>query len=247
MYKSILENDSDLSKKIESQWDKLANIRNNQQRYLHDETYENYLKPTILDLLKKSDLSHVLDLGCGNGYLTEFIAKQAKRVTGIDISHENIKIAKKNNQLGNLTYFKIDAFDYLINNKNKFSTIVASMFLQDCANFKDISYLVYDNLNKSGKFILTITHPCYWPRYWGYENEDWFSYGKELIIEGNFKISSIPEPLSETIHFHRPLEMYLDVFKNAGFILDDLIEIQPNHTNTNFKYPRFLAIQYIKS
>ena len=41
MYKSILENNSDLSKKIESQWDKLANIRNNQQRYLHDETYEN--------------------------------------------------------------------------------------------------------------------------------------------------------------------------------------------------------------
>lgn len=95
MYKSILENDSSLSKKIESQWDKLANIRNTQQRDLHDETYENYLKPTILDLLKKSDLSHVLDLGCGNGYLTEFIAKQAKRVTGIDISHENIKIAKK--------------------------------------------------------------------------------------------------------------------------------------------------------
>ena len=147
----------------------MANIRNNQQRYLHDETYENYLKPTILDLLKKSDLSHVLDLGLWQGYLTEFIAKQAKRVTGIDISHENIKIAKKNNQLGNLSYLKIDAFDYLINNKNKFSTIVASMFLQDCANFKDISYLVYDNLNESGKFILTITHPCYWPRYWGYE------------------------------------------------------------------------------
>ena len=41
--------------------------------------------------------------------------------------------------------------------------------------------------------------------------------------------------------------VYLDVFKNAGFVLDDLIEIQPNNTNTNFKYPRFLAIQYIKS
>lgn len=245
MYKHILEDNFNLNIKIENQWDKLARIRNAQQRSLQDKTYENYLKPIILDLLDKSNLSNVLDLGCGNGYLTESIALQAKFITGIDISSENIKIAQENKKLSNLKYIKMDVFDYLLNTHVTYSSVIASMFLQDCSNLKEISHLIYDCLGNSGNFILSITHPCYWPRYWGYESEKWFSYQKELIIEGNFKISSNPEPLSETIHFHRPLEMYLDIFKNSGFILDKFIEISPNHTN--FKYPRFLAMRYIKS
>jgi len=41
----------------------------------------------------------VLDIGCGNGALTFDIAKKAKKVVGIDLNKENIKIVKKDIRL----------------------------------------------------------------------------------------------------------------------------------------------------
>lgn len=49
---------------------------------------------SISDRLKKAGARNVLDLGCGSGWLSIFLARHGFFVTGIDIAHHAIELAK---------------------------------------------------------------------------------------------------------------------------------------------------------
>lgn len=51
--------------------------------------------PKIVKLFEKRGVKRVLDLGCGSGRHTVYLAKKGFEVYGIDIAPEGIKIAKK--------------------------------------------------------------------------------------------------------------------------------------------------------
>jgi len=78
-------------------------------------------------------------------------------------------------------------------------------------------------LQIGGVFVATLAHPWFWPRYWGYEKEAWFSYSREIFIEAPFEISHHRTQFTTT-HIHRPLEYYLAAFASFGFSLDALVE-----------------------
>ena len=48
----------------------------------------------IINSLKDAEVSHVIDVGCGNGFLSLEMAREGVAVTGLDISPESIKIAQ---------------------------------------------------------------------------------------------------------------------------------------------------------
>lgn len=56
-----------------------------------------YLLEPMLNLLDKSKNKLILDLGCGNGFLANYLIKQGYNVYGTDASAEGIAIAKKEN------------------------------------------------------------------------------------------------------------------------------------------------------
>lgn len=53
---------------------------------------------------------NVLDIGCGAGFLTNALAKNGHRVTGIDISEESLNTAKSYDTIQKVTYLKEDAY-----------------------------------------------------------------------------------------------------------------------------------------
>jgi 2-polyprenyl-3-methyl-5-hydroxy-6-metoxy-1,4-benzoquinol methylase len=54
-----------------------------------------YLKGPLLSLLDKTRNSCILDLGCGNGYLVNYLISQGFNAYGTDASEEGIIIAQK--------------------------------------------------------------------------------------------------------------------------------------------------------
>lgn len=46
----------------------------------------------------------VLDIGCGNGFLTYDVAKKARSVTAIDLNKDNIEFAQRNFNKDNIKY-----------------------------------------------------------------------------------------------------------------------------------------------
>jgi len=57
--------------------------------------HEIALKP-VSDYLRQAGATRVLDLGCGNGYLTNQLSLQGFMMTGMDVSESGINIAAKN-------------------------------------------------------------------------------------------------------------------------------------------------------
>jgi 2-polyprenyl-3-methyl-5-hydroxy-6-metoxy-1,4-benzoquinol methylase len=58
-------------------------------------TCHQYLYPDLLKLLKKDTNQVVLDIGCGNGFLSKELLKDGFNTYGTDASELGIKIAKK--------------------------------------------------------------------------------------------------------------------------------------------------------
>ena len=112
------------------------------------------------------------------------------------------------------------------------------MVLMDVVNINECIKAISNLLTKGGNFIFSITHPYFWPKYWKYENESWYNYSQELIIESEFKITNQTTSY-KTTHIHRPLSMYTKLLKRFNFEIDSILEI-PNDEKSN--YPRFLII-----
>jgi len=70
----------------------------------------------------------VLDIGCGNGFLTLDLAEKAKSITGIEINKNNIELARKEFNRDNIKYICGDACQYDFG--ERFDVIVLSNLLE---------------------------------------------------------------------------------------------------------------------
>lgn len=221
------------NKQIVEMWNTIADIRYSQIKNGEDDSFSNVLLPNMLSFLDKTYAS-ILDLGCGNGLFTRELISYSPKITGIDFSEQNIKLAKQLNT--NISFILSNAENY--QSSQKFSCVISNMFLMDARNLKSIISNTTNLLEKNGDFIFSITHPCYWPIYWNYYKENWFDYNKEIIIQNNFRIGQqILE--QKTIHFHRPLEMYIQLINENKLELIKMKELKGKY----FSLPRFLLIK----
>ena len=115
------------------------------------------------------------------------------------------------------------------------------MVIMDTGNLSTFLSALY-KIGRKSRIVLTLTHPAFWPKYWGYENDEKFDYLGEQWIESNFKTSA--QTYSEvTTHIHRPIEMYMNGLAEAGFTDITLDELRGPEPVEAFPYPRFLAIK----
>ena len=121
--------------------------RNNQEAMLFIDALLDYLKP------KKQ--AEILDLACGSGRHSIYIASKGYNVTGTDLSGESIEKALKHKQ-SNLSFFvhdmrnefRINYFDYTFNFFTSFG-----YFESDHDNFRALEN-VCKGLKKNGTFVI---------------------------------------------------------------------------------------------
>lgn len=91
---------------------------------------ENALRnPWIQDVIT-THFSHpakILDVGCGGGYLTNFLATKGHFVSGIDLSTQSLEIAKKEDQTKSVEYKRASA--YALPYKDNVFDVVSAMDL----------------------------------------------------------------------------------------------------------------------
>ena len=75
------------------------NIADNYGWVTSDETAaHNYLKPTLLEVLRGLKPNRILDLGCGNGALTNAIYEQGFEIMGCDADKQGIELANESSK-----------------------------------------------------------------------------------------------------------------------------------------------------
>lgn len=128
--------------------------------------------PEIVKIFKKHNIKKVLDLGCGSGRHTVYLARKNFRVYGIDIAEEGIKIAKEwlkreklqaNLKVGSI-YKKLPYKD------NFFDAIISSNTIHH-AKIKDIRKAVKEIervLRPNGLIFITVRKrkfKKFWPKF----------------------------------------------------------------------------------
>lgn len=81
-----------------------------------------------------SPSEHILDIGCGNGFLSYDMATNVEgvKVTGVELNEANIKFARKHYQHPNLEFIHGDALQDLL--QKRFDVVVLSNVLEHIEN-----------------------------------------------------------------------------------------------------------------
>lgn len=235
------------------EWDKLAEERHRQITSGEDLSFEHVVVPTTLALLSDSDTAVVIDIGSGTGEFTARLAELAAQVIGLEPSPASMDIARtvcRDRRNVRFIQAPVEEAASLLGRESA-TAAVAVMTLMTTPDLQAFARSLATLLKTGGKFVATLTHPAFWPRYWGYEREPWFDYEKQIFIEAPFVISKHRTDVVTT-HVHRPLEKYIDVFSAAGFRLDAALEPMPPSEiralyPSPWQFPRFLGLRWVKA
>lgn len=216
------------------EWDVLASYRDAQLRAGRDISFSKVIAPALVRLCDDCDARRVLDAGCGTGVLTERLARFAGNIMGIDSSAESIAIARSHSAL---RYEVASIEDYASRHARRFTLIVANMVLMNTPHLRATVRSLAALLGRRGALVFSITHPWFWPEYWGYASASWFSYSRTMAIERPFRISLDEQKAPRSTHIHRPLESYVSELTRAGLTIETLREPRPT-PDVERQYPK---------
>ena len=134
------------------------------------------------------------------------------------------------------------SLEYLLS----FDVVVANMVLMDVLSLDSFLEGCKRAVVNGGALVFSITHPCFWPKYYGDASADWYRYESEIIIEGPFRISADRVGSLPSTHIHRPLSAYFSAFARAGFVLRAFAEPTPPADvdasyRDQWKFPRYIV------
>ncbi len=142
----------------------------------HSNDFHNLLvRPAMDRLLAVEAGDEVLDIACGNGNFSRYLAGLGARVTAIDGSAGMIEKARnrseghgtgasENETAGEIDYRVIDVTDTKELEglgTNSFDAAVSNMAVMDMAEVGPMFTAVHGLLKPAGVFVFSLTHPCF--------------------------------------------------------------------------------------
>lgn len=119
-----------------------------------------YLQPVIADWLRDCGAKTVLDLGCGNGALTNELSRSGFRMTGMDVSHTGIRIAQE--QYPKIQFLQADLDAALTNTLRKsFDAVIAVEVIEHLLLPRRLFDRAKEALSPGGSFLLTTPYHGY--------------------------------------------------------------------------------------
>ena len=197
------------------------------------------LGPNIEQMLNILPGMHILEIACGNGNFSRRLANLGAIVTAFDFSHNFIAYAREKSQSygDQITYHILDATDkadLLILRGAQINAAVCNMALMDIPEIETLITTLPKLLTNGGKFIFSITHPCF-NSYGSSKIVDEIDQDGEMVTQYSIKniayaittefkgIGVLGQPEAQ-YYFHRPLSYYLNTCAEAGFILEQIQE-----------------------
>lgn len=168
---------------------------------------------------------HVLDAGCGTGYLTKQLSDRDADVTGTDFSERMIAVAKEQNPGID---FRVDSSEELITcGDREFDLIVSNYSLMDTPALEETMRTFNRVLTIGGHAVLVLSHPCF-PQGSSRSVGDGMTTTYRWDDSYFERHKRVDRPwkhfTSEFIWFHRPLSDYWKAFRAEGFEVVDFEE-----------------------
>ena len=196
-----------------------------------------YIKENIINNFnlknKSKPLSgvNILDIGCGGGLLSEPMSRMGAKVTGIDASSKNIKIAKLHSKKNNLKINYLCSSPEKIKSKKKFDVILNMEIVE---HVEDVNYFLKSCsklLKKNGlMFVATI-------------NKTLRSY-VFAIVGAEYVLRWLPIGTHEWEKFVKPEDLKKILLKN-NLYLNKLDGMKFNIIKDEWNISKDLSVNYI--
>lgn len=196
------------------------------------------IDPPLLRLAGDVAGRRVLDLACGNGYLSRRFARLGATVTAVDANAPLIERVRAREALAPLgiTYHVADAARLTALADQAFDLVVCNMALMDIADAGGAIDEVGRVLRPGGRFVATMAHPCFdkvGTSGWAIEQiYPVTTIWRKMSRYREIAVTDLPWQIAEgqvvaTRAHHRPLSWYVRALRAAGLLVAALEEPEP--------------------
>jgi SAM-dependent methyltransferase len=195
------------------------------------------LDPIILEVLGDIKGKHILDAGCGDGYLSRKLASRGALVTAVEISQKMLDFAileqKKSPLL--INYYQSDCSSMPFLADSSFDITVTNNVIQDVADYKG-AFKEFSRLMKPGGMYLHIeNHPCFTTPVLGWEKN---GRGEKLFRKVDYYFDRSPflvawgpkSGMEPSVNWHRTLGDIMNSLIACNFRIAQVIEPEPPYS-----------------
>lgn len=178
----------------------MNNITWNAKEYGKNFSFVAHYGEALLDLIEGNNLS-VLDLGCGNGTLTEMLAQREYKAVGMDLSDSLLAVARQNHP--ELEFMKGDATNFTV--PEPFDVVFSNAVFHWIDKEKQSAMMgcVCKALKPKGQFIFEMG-----------------GYGNNVLIHGVLKKEFEKRGYTYKFPFYFPsIGEYATLLEQAGFLV----------------------------
>lgn len=217
-------------------WEANAEFWDNQMGDTSNEFHLKTVRPKVTELLDIKPKDFILDIACGNGNYSAYMADKGAKVVAFDYSKNLIKLAEKRQARfkDNIKFCIADAADEksLMNLKceKPFDKAVSNMAVMDIADIRPLFKCVNKMLKENGIFVFATQHPSFVTKTDRYITAHSY-YG--IAIEGQ------PQ---EQRYFHRSMQEIFNIGFDSGFVIDGFAE----ETFKNREIPEIIIVRMRK-
>ena len=232
---------------------------------LSGDTYHaQVIVPNLARVLALAPGMRVLDLGCGEGFITRALQESGAELTGSDIAPELIALANAHPSKGSTTYHASPAQALTWAKDDYFDVVMCVLALQNMEDIVAVMREVARVLKRGGRFVFVLNHPVVRiPKRssWGFDEKTGIQYRRldGYYVPARNKMFMHPgRDSSYTWSFHRSLEEHCKALFKAGFVIVGLEEWlshkvsergprQEAEDTARKEFPLFMMIQASKA
>ena len=225
--------------------------------YNDDQFFKNYItrrnredspnniieKPIFLEMIGNVKGKKILDLGCGDAkFGIELLQKGCTSYDGVEGSENMVKeaINSLTGTVGSVHLSPMETWDF---QTGSYDLVVSRLALHYLADLKDIVRKAHKTLANDGRFVFSVQHPLLTS---SIKSAAASSLKADWIVDDYFNSGERVEPWidKKVVKYHRTIEEYYQLLKQAGFMIDDIREGTPRveEFNSKSEYKRRLRI-----
>ena len=176
------------------------------------------VRPIVNELLKATQGDYILDIACGNGNYSGYLAEQGIDVLAFDYSQRMVELARKRQARFNdrIEFCVADVTKYedmMSLKRNKpFTKAVSNMAIMDISDIDNLFRCVNKLLAENGYFEFSTQHPCF------------VTLTNKYMTKHNYYGEAIEGQPQKQCYYHRSLQDIFEICFRHGFIIDGFYE-----------------------